>query len=381
MLMGTLGYVAPEPASLETRWDHRVDVFAAGTILYELLTQQKPFPKATDVETLVQSRKARVVPPTQIDPRLPKDLDTILSKAIAYDPAKRFPDARKFADALVDVLFPTPHSSVQDLLGKQMQQLFAEKIARQRAARAHDPLLMKVLGNAAAAQHAQYQPLSGAALPPVSAPALAPVETTPGGRAKAPARAPRPRVVIRDGVRLSTAALVGLVVAAAGAVGLHYGEIWIRPGVLVVSSEPSGAEVLLDGSPTGQLTPAILEGVVLSRSHEVAVGGGALKQVAIPLDPEPGRMVRHVHAQLESSIGAIVVESDPPGAEVTFDDRPAGHTPVTIRSVRLDDRHRVDLRLAGFEIDQFVVLPEKDGRRFSRKLEPAGRRRAGAVAR
>ena len=47
MLMGKLGYVAPEQASLEKSWDHRVDVFAAGIILYELLTKQKPFPKAT----------------------------------------------------------------------------------------------------------------------------------------------------------------------------------------------------------------------------------------------------------------------------------------------------------------------------------------------
>ena len=54
--MGKLGYVAPEQASLEKRWDHRVDLFAAGIILYELLTNQKPFPKATDVESLVQSR-------------------------------------------------------------------------------------------------------------------------------------------------------------------------------------------------------------------------------------------------------------------------------------------------------------------------------------
>ena len=40
MLMGKLGYVAPEQASLESRWDHRVDLFAAGIILYELLTKQ-----------------------------------------------------------------------------------------------------------------------------------------------------------------------------------------------------------------------------------------------------------------------------------------------------------------------------------------------------
>jgi hypothetical protein len=116
--------------------------------------------------------------------------------------------------------------------------------------------------------------------------------------------------------------------------------------------------------------------VILSRPHAVTVGGGNLREVEIPLQPEPGRMVRRVHAKLSSALGPITIESDPPGADVSFDGRPAGRTPVTIGSVRLDERHRVDLTLAGHEIDQFVVLPQDDGQRFSRKLAPAGRRRA-----
>jgi serine/threonine protein kinase len=142
MLMGKLGYVAPEQASLETAWDHRVDIFAAGIILYELLTKQKPFPRATDVESLIESRRAKVVPPTAFDDRLPKEIDSILLRSLAYDPEKRFPRARAFADALVEMLFPTPHSSIQDLIGQQMQQVYAERISKQRAARAHDALVM-----------------------------------------------------------------------------------------------------------------------------------------------------------------------------------------------------------------------------------------------
>jgi hypothetical protein len=240
---------------------------------------------------------------------------------------------------------------------------------------------MKVLANAAAQQHATYQPLSGAGAPattpvPGTYLAPAPVETTPAPRTKAQ-RTPATRTIVKDGVRLSTAFLFGLVVAAAGAVALHFGEIWIRPGVLVVTSEPPGVAVLLDGSPTGQLTPAVVEGVVLSRKHQVTVGGGPLKAVEIPLEPEPGRMVRRVHAKLASTLGPVTIDSEPPGAQVIFDERPAGRTPVTIPGVRLDDRHRIDLQLAGFEVDQFVVLPEEDGSRFRRRLKPLDRRRAG----
>ncbi|BDG02649.1 serine/threonine-protein kinase [Anaeromyxobacter oryzae] len=380
MLMGKLGYVAPEQASLERKWDHRVDIFAAGIILYELLTKQKPFPKATDVESLVQSRKARVVPPTSVDPRLPRDLDGIVAKALAYDPDDRYPDARSFADALVDVLFPTPQSSIQDLLGKQMQQVFSEKIVRQRAARAHDPLIMKVLANLAEKQaKAEYERLSAQSAPAFATesadalfePHLA-AGSTDGSSLETPRPAPRrpsrPRTVVLEGVRVRTALLVGLLVAAAGAAGLHYGETWLRPGVLVVTSEPPGAAVSLDGTPTGQVTPAVLEDVILSTRHDVALEGAGLRGAAVAVEPVPGKMVRRVHARLQTALGSFTVRSVPAGAEVRVDERVIGATPVTISKVRMDERHRIDLTLVGYDLDQFVVLPEKDGTEFSRTL-------------
>jgi serine/threonine protein kinase len=378
MLMGKLGYVAPEQASLEQSWDHRVDIFASGIILYELLTKQKPFPRATDVESLVSSRKAKVVPPTTIDPRLPRDLDAIIARALAYDPERRYPDAKSFADALVDVLFPTPQSQIQELLGRQMQAVFAEKIQKQRAARGHDPLVMKVLTNIAAQQAAtQYEQLSGPALTPAPPPSPAgPLFDTEEPR-KGPrkAHAPRQRTVIRQGPSLFTTMLVGLLFGVAGAVGLHFAEIRFRPGLLVVTSEPPGVTVTLDGKPTGLQTPAVIEGVRLWQPHEVSVGEEGLQAVSESLRPRWGEMVRKVHFKVQSTMGSIVVTSDPPGAAVTINELSVGVTPTTIAGIRLDRQHRLDLALPGYELDQFVVLPEKDGNRFVRKLQPRAQRR------
>jgi hypothetical protein len=377
MLMGKLGYVAPEQASLEKRWDHRVDIFAAGIILYELLTKQKPFPKATDVETLIESRRAKVVPPTAIDPRLPKDVDAIVAKALSYEPEDRYADARSFADALVDVLFPTPHSTIQDHLGQGMKQVFAEKIAMQRKGRAHDPLIMKVLTNAAEIR-AQAERGGGEWTPATTPAPFAvgdPVAHAQQDAARAARRAPQVRIVHR-GVKLRWAVLVGLLLAAGGAVGFHLGAPWLRPGVVVVTSDPQGLEVTLDGQRTGQLTPAVLENVLLSRPHAVSVAGPAVREVGAQLAPRPGELVARVHLKVESTIGSLTVESVPPGAEIVLDDKPAGRTPTVIPGIRLDQRHRVDLTLPGHEIDQFVVLPEKDGVRFTRRLskfEPKGK--------
>jgi eukaryotic-like serine/threonine-protein kinase len=373
MLMGKLGYVAPEQAAIEKRWDHRVDVFAAGIILYELLTKQKPFPKATDVESLIEARRAKVVPPTAIDPRLPKDVDQIVSRALAYDPEKRYPDARRFADALVDVLFPTPHSSVEDHIAQQMQQVFADKITRQRQGRAHDPLIMKVLHNAAQLQGQQDHeriPATATPAPMALSPPESAFETraTPHPSRAAPARSSRPRTVVKDGVRPSTAVLLGLVVAAVATAGLHYASPWLRPGVVLVTSDPPGLEITFDGVRTPFTTPAAIEDVLLSRPHQVTVGGPTVKATTLAVPLAPGKLVSRVHAKLESNRGAITIDSDPPGAEILFDERPAGRTPVTLSDVRLDQRYRIDLVLAGHEIDQFVVLPEKDGRQFRRRL-------------
>jgi hypothetical protein len=87
-----------------------------------------------------------------------------------------------------------------------------------------------------------------------------------------------------------------------------------------------------------------------------------------------------VHARLELALIALRIESVPPGAEVRVGGRGAGTTPVTISGLRADERHRIDLVLAGHELDQFVVLPEQDGTRFRRTLAPvqAAARKAGA---
>jgi len=385
MLMGKLGYVAPEQASLETRWDHRVDIFAAGIVLYELLTRQKPFPKATDVDSLVVSRKARVVPVTTIDPRLPKELDQILARALAYDPSKRYPDARAFAEALVDLLFPTPHSAISDHLDKQLHQAFAERIAKQRQARAHDALIMKVLANLAdrtsgtsagqrLAGGAGASPGPGSAgggdatpeLEPLAAATEPPELRTPSG--SRPVRRP---VVVHRGAAWSAVVLVALLSAAAGAGGAWFATPYLQRGALVVTSDPSGAEISLDGAPTGQRTPAVLENVAVEQPHELILSGPRLRPTAVAVLPEPGRLTLRAHARLGLAIGSIEVISTPPGAEVRLDGQSIGVTPVTIREIRLDQRHRIDLKLAGHEIDQVVVLPEKDGTRYERTLTPS----------
>ncbi|HTT71505.1 MAG TPA: serine/threonine-protein kinase [Anaeromyxobacteraceae bacterium] len=365
MLMGKLGYVAPEQASVEKTWDHRVDLFAAGIILYELLTGQKPFPKATDVESLVASRKAKVPAPSVLDDRIPKELDVILARALALNPDGRYASARAFADALVDVLFPTPHSSLQELLGEQMRRVFVERIQRQRAARAHDALVLKVLQNVVEGPPrpqavAASQPLARAR-EPEGPPEL-------DARALSPARPKRPRAAGRAGPSAMKAAALALLLAALAAGATYAGELWLRPGVLVVTSDPPAAQVSVDGQLRPERTPAVIDRVALSRAVALSVAAKDHKTVSLILEPHIGELVRRVHVNLPPALGPLSVDSQPRGAHVRLDDREVGETPVTIEGVRLDEPHRLDLSLPGLELDQFVVLPERDGQHFLRTL-------------
>ncbi len=381
MLMGKLGYVAPEQASLERAWDHRVDIFAAGIVLYELLTKQKPFQRAVDVESLIQSRQGKVVPPSAIDERLPKELDGIVLKALAANPDDRYPDARSFADALVDVLFPTPHTAIQDHLGRQMHQVYIERITRQRAARAHDALVMKVLRNVAEQQRAAvYDSVARAEttgsvprseLPDLGTPSIdidvdrAPQRQVPLG----PERVRTVRVGAARAIVLGV--LAGLGVAAAGFAVAP----WLVDGALVVSSTPPGAQITVDGKPVPGTTPLVVERIRLSDPHEIRAVAPGRRAATLAVRAELGRLARTVHLELPSALGSLTVESEPTGAEVQVDGRPAGRTPVTLTDLRVDERHRIDLSLPGHDVDQFVVLPEKDGPRVVRKLLPRQRPR------
>ncbi|MGW6915667.1 protein kinase domain-containing protein [Kitasatospora sp. NPDC054939] len=95
MVMGTPQYLSPEQA-LGKPVDHRSDLYAAGCMLYELLTLRPPFTGDTPLSVVYQHVQDPPVPPSHANPRVPTALDPLVLRSLAKNPDDRFQDADEF---------------------------------------------------------------------------------------------------------------------------------------------------------------------------------------------------------------------------------------------------------------------------------------------
>lgn len=100
-LVGTIHYIPPEVISSSTdAYSHESDVYSLGTVLYELLTGQRPFQGATVAEVLGKISRGDFSLPRHLKASIPRDLEAICLRAMARDPKHRYITAESFAQDL-----------------------------------------------------------------------------------------------------------------------------------------------------------------------------------------------------------------------------------------------------------------------------------------
>ncbi len=108
-VLGTVRYMSPEQVQAKHQvMDHRADIYSLGITLYEMLTLRPAF-TSTVRQTLMQQVVEDDPPkPRQINPAVPRDVETIVLKAIAKEPNSRYATAEEFANDLQRFLTDVP---------------------------------------------------------------------------------------------------------------------------------------------------------------------------------------------------------------------------------------------------------------------------------
>jgi hypothetical protein len=99
-LKGKLSYMAPEVVLGFTAVDTRADIFSLGIVLYELLTLEKLFRRASDYATIYALLHDRIPLLSELRPEVPPELDRIGLRVLARDPNDRYPSARTLSEDL-----------------------------------------------------------------------------------------------------------------------------------------------------------------------------------------------------------------------------------------------------------------------------------------
>ncbi len=94
-VLGTAAYLSPEQAQGRSV-DARSDLYSTGVVLFELLTRRAPFVADAPVAVAFAHVNEPAPLPSEIDPTLPKELDTVVARAMAKDPAQRYQSAVEF---------------------------------------------------------------------------------------------------------------------------------------------------------------------------------------------------------------------------------------------------------------------------------------------
>jgi len=372
---GKYGYCAPE--QLEGgRVDRRTDVFCLGIALWECLTGARLFDASSDATTIDAVRSRKVEPPSSLRPEIPTALDAIVLRAVARDPAQRYQSAHDMSEELDKFLLECESRPTTKAVGRWLEATFTTERASLKKAISQGGEVEAALERLAAldaavraasgdvtgsasgrAPSSKVQPRamwstsfgSGATDPGDSRPSAPQQRASASGiRPPDPQRVtggsvPRvrrtgslPAQPVAAPAAKARMPLVTIVVLAVTA-GLVVGGVVLRtqgsaaespPAVaasgtttLEIKTEPAGAHIFVDGSPSGMLTPATLKGLPVGRTVQLSLdkqGYQSVSQQAVLQEGKP----QTLSFTLREAQGTLRLTSVPRSATAYLDDRP-----------------------------------------------------------
>jgi len=378
VIKGKVSYLSPEQA-YGREIDHRSDIFALGTTLYELCCGERPFDAPTDADVVLRIREGSFTPPCEMVPGFDPQLEAVVLRAMQLDPEERFPTANHMRDALLRYLHQLSTVPGDRELAAFLGALFAAERRSQSALIRLAPMGLLPPTMTSVSHQSGRSEFQGAASrspvpgpPPIPASPPTPDRSTRDGSARdetaraatQPRTTPR-RATSRWGRVVVLGALLGVLGATAAAL---YAALGGSTAALAVSSAPDGAEVLLDGQPTGQRTPALLQGLALGQDHWVTLR-----------HPERVEARRRFRFDREGRFAfqftllrrkqRLIVESVPVASDVLLDGELRGQAPITLSLVQ-GKKYQVQLRKTGYQPKTIQHHADQAATRLRIELEP-----------
>ena len=124
LIKGKVAYLAPEQVNLQP-FDHRIDIFALGIVMHEMMTGARLFQAKNDITRMRELLAAPIPPPSSVNAAVPRELDRIVMKALEVDPTQRYQTAAAMANDLERTMIAARHSSRD--LAKLLRGLFLQE--------------------------------------------------------------------------------------------------------------------------------------------------------------------------------------------------------------------------------------------------------------
>ncbi len=233
-VLGSVSYMSPEQVSGSESIDGRSDIFSVGVMFYEMLTGRKPFKGETPTATIVQILREDPPALEKLVPGIPPRLVSALKRALAKEPGDRFPTAGEFGKEL-QIIRRSIQAAATDAHGLDETRFASSSEMAALHQQLEQDAAAKSAATVSSAPHRKWAvPVIAAAVLLIGVAAL----------------------TLRMGGTPADGATTTNSVAASGAAAAGAGTAESKDPVIRIESTPPGAELVLNGQSTGEVTPA-----------------------------------------------------------------------------------------------------------------------------
>ena len=375
VLKGKIAYMSPEQA-LGKPLDNKTDMFSAGILLYEILSNTRLFTGESQFEVLKKIRETRIRAQDLTD-EIPAELKEIVAKVLAYDREKRYQNTGDLQTDLIRYLYSKYPDFTPRRLSEYISTLFSDLLAAERSEKDTEMDYQSLTSSLSITDGQQVDIVTS---PGDDTSLLIPSNASLVDKTPMNTRRKKPKRKHKIFKKIGTLLLLTVVV---------YGGFKYYPLVkdtfftkeaekkeekvvftsINLKSSPSGAKIYLDGRNTNLATPTILTDLKVGSSHTIKLELENYRPFEKSIDMASEKPIIF-SADLIRITGAIFVTSQPPGANIFINDKDTTlTTPATIEKIPLKEDQKVALKKDGFiTYEQIINLNSEKLQPFSTEL-------------